>query len=208
MKRPRKRELQRLRLPHVGERQAHRVGAAARRHRRPQRRRLDPVERVNGRLELRTGDGSIRASDVGGELILNTGDGSVTVDGADGQLALETGDGGVNVAGKLTAVKLHTGDGSIVYRAEPGARDGRRLGHHDRRRRCPLYLPPGFGAELDAHTGDGAIRNELDVADLEKSATADATRPRQNARCAGGSATAAGSAHPHRRRRDYALKAR
>jgi hypothetical protein len=26
-----------------------------------------------------------------------------------------------------------------------------------------LYLPSGFGAELDAHTGDGGIRNDLDV---------------------------------------------
>jgi len=27
-----------------------------------------------------------------------------------------------------------------------------------------LYLPSDFGAELDAHTGDGSIRNELNVA--------------------------------------------
>ena len=27
-----------------------------------------------------------------------------------------------------------------------------------------LYLPPDFAAELDAHTGDGGIRNELRVA--------------------------------------------
>ena len=26
-----------------------------------------------------------------------------------------------------------------------------------------LYLPKDFDADLDAHTGDGAIRNELDV---------------------------------------------
>ena len=26
-----------------------------------------------------------------------------------------------------------------------------------------LYLPTGFGAELDAHTGDGSIRNDLDI---------------------------------------------
>ena len=27
-----------------------------------------------------------------------------------------------------------------------------------------LYLPSDFGAELDAHTGDGSIRNELSIA--------------------------------------------
>ena len=109
------------------------------------------LDGVNGRLELRTGDGAIRVAGANGELLLNTGDGAITVDGAEGKLSLETGDGGVNVEGKLSSVKMHTGDGSIVYRVEPGARDGRRLGHlhgrrlglavsaHDlqRRARCP-----------------------------------------------------------------------
>ena len=121
------------------------------------------IERVNGRLELRTGDGSIRASDVGGELILDTGDGSVTVDGARGRLDVDTGDGGVNVTGRLTSVKLHTGDGSIVYRAEPGSEMSENWEITTGDGGVTLYLPTGFGAELDAHTGDGSIRNDLDV---------------------------------------------
>jgi DUF4097 and DUF4098 domain-containing protein YvlB len=122
------------------------------------------IERLSGRLELRTGDGSIKASDVEGELILNTGDGSVTVDGARGTMDLDTGDGGVNVTGRLTAVKLHTGDGSIVYRAEPGSEMSDNWDITTGDGGVTLYLPNGFGAELDAHTGDGAIRNDLDVA--------------------------------------------
>jgi DUF4097 and DUF4098 domain-containing protein YvlB len=122
------------------------------------------VERVSGRLELRTGDGSIKASDIEGDLILNTGDGSVTVDGARGTIDLDTGDGGVNVTGRLTAVKLHTGDGSIVYRAEPGSEMSDNWDITTGDGGVTLYLPNGFGAELDAHTGDGAIRNDLDVA--------------------------------------------
>jgi DUF4097 and DUF4098 domain-containing protein YvlB len=121
------------------------------------------IERVNGRLELRTGDGSIRASDVGGELILDTGDGSVTVDGARGRLDVDTGDGGVNVTGRLTSVKLHTGDGSIVYRAEPGSEMSENWDITTGDGGVTLYLPTGFGADLDAHTGDGSIRNDLDV---------------------------------------------
>jgi hypothetical protein len=27
-----------------------------------------------------------------------------------------------------------------------------------------LYLPKGFNAQVDAHTGDGSIRNELEIA--------------------------------------------
>jgi DUF4097 and DUF4098 domain-containing protein YvlB len=126
------------------------------------------MERVNGRLELRTGDGSIRASDVSGELILDTGDGSVTVDGARGSLDVDTGDGGVNVTGRLTSVKLHTGDGSIVYRAEPGSEMSDNWDITTGDGGVTLYLPAGFGADLDAHTGDGSIRDDLDVVSSEE----------------------------------------
>jgi DUF4097 and DUF4098 domain-containing protein YvlB len=122
------------------------------------------IEHVHGTLDLRTGDGSIRANDVSGRLVLNTGDGSVTLDGAEGDLELETGDGGVTVAGKLESVKLHTGDGSITFRAEPGStmKDDWSITTGDGG--VTLYLPSDFNAELDAHTGDGSIRSEIQVA--------------------------------------------
>ena len=129
------------------------------------------IDGVQGRLDLRTGDGSIRARAVQGDLSFSTGDGSVVVDDAEGTLKLDTGDGGVNVSGVLSAVSVRTGDGSIVYRAQPGAvmkgpwdlttGDGS----------VTLYLPREFGAELDADTGDGAIRNDLEVVDVEATGT-------------------------------------
>lgn len=121
------------------------------------------IERVNGRVEVHTGDGSIRAIDVVGEVTLNTGDGSVTVDGAEGRLDLQTGDGGVNVTGKVSSLRAHTGDGSIVFRAQPGTAmsDDWEITTGDGS--VSLYLPPDFAAEMDAHTGDGTIRNELAI---------------------------------------------
>jgi DUF4097 and DUF4098 domain-containing protein YvlB len=125
------------------------------------------IARVDGRIELHTGDGSIKAEEISGELTLTTGDGSVTVDGAEGRLALETGDGGVNVTGKLGAVRLHTGDGSIVYRSQPGAAMEEDWDITTGDGSVSLYLPSEFGAELDAHTGDGSIRNDLNVTSAE-----------------------------------------
>lgn len=121
------------------------------------------IDRVNGRIELRTGDGGIRATDVAGELTLNTSDGTITVAGAEGRLVLDTGDGGVNVTGKLTSVRLHTGDGSIVYRAEPGSTMAEPWEISTGDGSVSLFLPREFGADLDVHTGDGTIRNELQV---------------------------------------------
>ena len=123
------------------------------------------IERVQGKLELRTSDGSIRASDIAGELSLDTNDGSVTVENAEGRLIVDTSDGSVNVTGKLAAVKLHTGDGSVVYRADAGSAmsDNWEITTGDGT--VSVYLPAGFAAEVDAHTGDGAIRSEIEGLD-------------------------------------------
>jgi DUF4097 and DUF4098 domain-containing protein YvlB len=121
------------------------------------------AERVNGRLELRTQDGSIRVSHVSGDIVLNTGDGSIVVEKADGELSLETGDGGVNVSGTFKALKMRTGDGSIVCRADPGTAmtDDWEITTGDGG--VSLYLPARFSANLDAHTNDGTIRNDLPI---------------------------------------------
>jgi hypothetical protein len=135
------------------------------------------IEEIHGRLEVRTGDGSIRGRGVGGQMTFSTGDGSVTLDEADGDLDIDTGDGSVSVAGKLGVVKLHTSDGTITLRADSGTtmKDDWSLSTGDGS--IALYLPPDFAAELDAHTGDGAIRNELKLA-----AEAEASGDRESSR--------------------------
>jgi len=122
------------------------------------------IEHVHGRLELRTGDGSIRATDISGQLTLASGDGSISLDDVAGDLDVETGDGSVSVAGNLAGVKLHTGDGSITFRAAPGSAMKSDWSVTTGDGGVAVYLPSGFGAELDAHTGDGSIRSDLDLA--------------------------------------------
>jgi DUF4097 and DUF4098 domain-containing protein YvlB len=122
------------------------------------------IEEVRGRLELRTGDGSIRGRDIGGQMTLYTGDGSVTLEAATGDLDIDTGDGSVSVSGKLGAVKLHTSDGSITFRAESGTSMTSDWSMATGDGGIAIYLPSDFGAEIDAHTGDGSIRNELKLA--------------------------------------------
>ena len=138
------------------------------------------IEHVHGRLELKTGDGSIRATDIAGQLTMATGDGSVTLQDVAGDLDVDTGDGSVSVAGKLTTVKLHTGDGSITFRAAAGTsmKDDWSMTTGDGG--VAVYLPSDFGAELDAHTGDGSIRNELGLkAEAERENDRDRDRDRR-----------------------------
>ena len=121
------------------------------------------IERVDGRIELRTGDGSVRATEISGDVLIHTGDGSVTINDADGRLNIDTGDGGVTVNGRLRGLRIRTGDGSITYRAEPESRMDEDWDLSTGDGSVTVYLPKSFNAVLDAHTGDGSIRNELQI---------------------------------------------
>lgn len=98
------------------------------------------IESVSGHVQLRSGDGSIRGRLLGGEVEADTGDGSIRLDG------------------KLTALKVHTGDGSVTVRAESGSSPSADWDIVTGDGSVTLEIPDGFGAELDAHTGDGGIR--------------------------------------------------
>jgi DUF4097 and DUF4098 domain-containing protein YvlB len=97
------------------------------------------IERVAGHVQLRSGDGSIRGRMLGGDIEANTGDGSIKLDG------------------KLTSVRVHTGDGSVTIHADSGTTPGADWDIVTGDGSVTLEVPEGFGAELDAHTGDGGI---------------------------------------------------
>jgi len=97
---------------------------------------------VTGRVELNSGDGSIRARDLTGDVNVHTGDGSVALEGRFAALKATTGDGSVRIhvaegSSPTDDWIVTTGDGSIT-----------------------LEIPDGFNGDLDAHTGDGRVRTE------------------------------------------------
>jgi DUF4097 and DUF4098 domain-containing protein YvlB len=97
------------------------------------------IDRVEGHLQLRSGDGSIKAREVSGDVDVHTGDGSIDVDG------------------KLASVRAHSGDGSVRVQAAAGSAASADWDISTGDGSVRLELPDGFGAELDAHTGDGGI---------------------------------------------------
>ena len=116
------------------------------------------VERIAGRIELRSGDGSIRGRrSLRRPRGCKTGDGSIRLEDIDGALDLGTGDGSIVASGRLSALRARTGDGNLTIRAEPGsvAKDDWSISTGDGS--ISLELPEDFDAELDAHTGDGRV---------------------------------------------------
>lgn len=115
------------------------------------------VERLSGRIELRSGDGSVRGIDLDGEIAVDTGDGSIRLDAVNGVLDLRSGDGAITAAGKLSAVTASTSDGSIQLKAAPGSSLSRDWELTTGDGTIVLWIPDGFNAELDAQTGDGVV---------------------------------------------------
>jgi hypothetical protein len=125
------------------------------------------IEKITGTVDLRSGDGSIRARSLTGDLRAHTGDGSIKVDDVSGSLDVDTGDGSIAAAGTFTSVRARSGDGSVSVHAAGGSSAASDWNITTGDGSVTLELPDGFGAELDAHTGDGAIRmNDIQLSNV------------------------------------------
>ena len=130
------------------------------------------VERVSGRIDLRSGDGSIRGQELSGDVVARTGDGSIRLDRVDGRLDLDTGDGSIVAAGKFTRLRARSGDGSVRIHVEAGSTALEDWDVVTGDGPVTIDLPDRFDAELDAHTGDGHVS----VSDRVLSRTIESTK--------------------------------
>jgi DUF4097 and DUF4098 domain-containing protein YvlB len=117
-----------------------------------------------GRVNLRTGDGSIRLANFKGEMDLQTSDGHQDIDSVDGTLRARAGDGHITAAGRFDVLELTTGDGRIDARALSGSAMTSSWTLHTGDGSVALELPATFAADVDLHTGDGHIEADIPVA--------------------------------------------
>jgi len=115
------------------------------------------IEGISGKLDLRSGDGSIRGLRLDGEVVAHSGDGSIRLEGVKGALNVDTGDGSIVAEGAFTTVRARSGDGSVRISAERGSASTGDWDISTGDGSVTVALPDGFGAEIDAHTGDGRI---------------------------------------------------
>jgi DUF4097 and DUF4098 domain-containing protein YvlB len=125
------------------------------------------LSRITGRLDLRTGDGSIQGRDLAGDVKAHTGDGSIRLEGISGTIDVDTGDGSVMARGRLSGVQARSGDGSVTIHAETGSSPTGDWNLKTGDGSVTLELPDDFNGELDAHTGDGGIRmNDITLSNV------------------------------------------
>ena len=125
------------------------------------------VERLEGRVELRTSDGTIRAIQTSGELLAESGDGTITLEEVSGRVEARTTDGGLRIAGTPSVLRARTGDGSIVLRLRRGT-----VMHEDWLATTDdgsisVEIPDSFSAEIEADPGsDGRARSDITLINL------------------------------------------
>jgi DUF4097 and DUF4098 domain-containing protein YvlB len=117
-----------------------------------------------GKVNLHTGDGAIRLTNLKGEMDLQTGDGHQDIDSVDGTLRARAGDGHITAAGRFDGLDLTTGDGRIEARALAGSTVTSSWTLHTGDGGVTLELPGNFAADVDLHTGDGHIEADIPVA--------------------------------------------
>lgn len=120
------------------------------------------LERVEGSLDLRTDDGTIRVVESRGQLLAESRDGSMTLDDVNGHVEARTNDGAVRVSGTPSVLRIRTGDGSVSLRIRDGATmtDDWMVTTGDGS--VTAELPRDFSAMIDADPGsDGRVRSEL-----------------------------------------------
>lgn len=120
------------------------------------------LERVEGSLDLRTDDGTIRVVESRGQLLAESRDGSMTLDDVSGHVEARTSDGRVSVSGTPNVLRIRTGDGSVSLRIRDGATmaDDWMVTTNDGS--VTVELPKDFSAMIDADPGgDGRVRSEL-----------------------------------------------
>ena len=117
---------------------------------------------AKARIDASTGDGRVTVRDVEGDLVAHTGDGSIHLEHVNGAVDASSGDGNIMVDGQIRQLRARSGDGRVRVQASGSAPTGDwSLATGDGS--VILELPAGFGAELDARTGDGRV----DVRDVD-----------------------------------------
>jgi len=116
------------------------------------------AEAIEGRIVLRTEDGSVAGSRLGGEVQVRSGDGSIRLDHTSGKLDLETTDGSIGLEATPSVLRARTGDGSIRVNIEADTVMADNWDVTTSDGTIVVTLPGSFNAEMDVETSDGTVR--------------------------------------------------
>jgi hypothetical protein len=118
---------------------------------------------VTGTIDLHSGDGALTVSALKGAIRLHTGDGSIDASDLDGKCDATSGDGRIRLAGRFDILSARSGDGSVGVEALRGSKldSGWSIASGDGS--IDVAVPADLPANIEASSGQGHITSDIPI---------------------------------------------
>lgn len=118
---------------------------------------------LSGTVDLHSGDGSLTVGTLKGSVRLHTGDGSIEGNDLDGKCDASSGDGRIRLAGRFDALSAKSGDGSIGIEALHGSKLDSSWSITSGDGGIDVAVPADLPANIEASSGDGRITTDIPI---------------------------------------------
>jgi len=118
---------------------------------------------VAGNIDLRSGDGALSVSALKGAIRLHTGDGSIEASDLDGKCDATSGDGRIRLAGRFDALTARSGDGSVGVDVLHGSKLESSWSITSGDGSIDVAVPADLPANIEASSGDGRITSDIPI---------------------------------------------
>jgi hypothetical protein len=118
---------------------------------------------VSGTIDLHSGDGALTVGSLKGAVRLHTGDGSIEASDLDGKCDATSGDGRIRVTGRFDVLSARSGDGSVGVEATRGSKLDSSWSITSGDGSIDVALPPDLHANIEASSGDGRITSDIPI---------------------------------------------
>lgn len=127
---------------------------------------------VSGTIDLHSGDGALSGSSLKGTIRMHTSDGSIEASDLDGKCDVSSSDGRIRLSGRFDQLNAKSSDGSVVVEAQRGSKmdSGWSIGSSDGS--IEVALPADLPANIEASASGGRISSDIPITvegDISKS---------------------------------------
>jgi DUF4097 and DUF4098 domain-containing protein YvlB len=118
---------------------------------------------VSGTIDLHSGDGAISVGSLKGSVRIHTGDGSIEASDLDGKCDASSGDGRIRLSGRFDVLSAKSGDGSVGVEAQRGSKLDSSWSITSGDGGIDVALPADLPANIEASSGDGRITTDIPI---------------------------------------------
>jgi hypothetical protein len=116
---------------------------------------------VTGTIDLHSGDGALTVSSLKGTVRLHTGDGSIEASDMDGKCDASSGDGRIRLSGRFDVLTAKSGDGSVSVEARTGSKIDSSWSITSGDGGIDVAVPADLPANVEATSGDGHVTSDI-----------------------------------------------